>query len=429
MSDGALSPEATKAFASASFQANFPINTGEGGLTSNYFVTHKLNHNDNRYLDTIHPEKFKIIIFKFMSLFFNKSLAFRILKYITINKMSDTYIYCYKSHVFFRPNWSSDLKYFPKEVPKDMPDIILQIGSGLYGVKDKDDKFDEDRYKKVMSFCKMTEIKIAQGAKQTGGKIVASKITPEIAYYRDTVIGKDLISPNRFPYANTTQELLEFVGKLQNLSKKPVGIKIVISDRDNTQKFVQEIKDRFDKNMSIPDFITIDGGDGGSATAPLELMESVGLTSDNSLFIIDYMLSKYNLRDKIKVVVSGKILTPDDVIVKLSLGADMISIARGFMMSAGCIRARHCSGVGGKKCPVGLATQDKKKRASYLINKERDKIANYHNNLLQGIKTVLAVVGVDQCSKLQKQHLAYKTNSGDLYFDIKEYFEKKLHLK
>jgi glutamate synthase domain-containing protein 2 len=364
-----------------------------------------------------------------MSLFFNKSLAFRILKYITINKMSDTYIYCYKSHVFFRPNWSSDLKYFPKEVPKDMPDIILQIGSGLYGVKDKDNKFDEDRYKKVMSFCKMTEIKIAQGAKQTGGKIVASKITPEIAYYRDTVIGKDLISPNRFPYANTTQELLEFVGKLQNLSKKPVGIKIVISDRDNTQKFVQEIKDRFDKNMSIPDFITIDGGDGGSATAPLELMESVGLTSDNSLFIIDYMLSKYNLRDKIKVVVSGKILTPDDVIVKLSLGADMISIARGFMMSAGCIRARHCSGVEGKKCPVGLATQDKKKRASYLINKERDKIANYHNNLLQGIKTVLAVVGVDQCSKLQKQHLAYKTNSGDLYFDIKEYFEKKLHLK
>jgi glutamate synthase domain-containing protein 2 len=429
MSDGALSPEATRAFVIAAQKEKFPINTGEGGLTSNYFITHHIQDKNSEYLEKIQVESVGIFVFKIMRFFFNKSVAFRTIKKMVLPKNTrNTYIFCDKTYRFFKPNWNAPLEKFPKEVPEDMADIIVQIGSGLYGVRDENGEFNEDRYKKVMSFCKMSEIKIAQGAKQTGGKIIGAKVTPEIAYYRGVKAGEDLISPNRFPYANTEDELFDFIGKLQKLSEKPVGMKIVISDRDATDKLIENIKKRYDSNKAIPDFITVDSGEGGSATAPLELMESVGLAADNALYIVDYMLRKHNIRKEINIVISGKILTPDDVIVKLALGADMVSIARGFMMSAGCIRARHCAGTENKICPVGLATQDAKKRASYLIQKEAKEIANYHRNLLKGIKTVLAVMGLDKCAKLEKKHLAYKTSVGDLYFDVEKHFTNSLHI-
>ena len=429
MSDGALSPESTKAFAIAATNERFPINTGEGGLTSNYFITHHISDDNSGYLEKIKVNSFGIIVFKTMRFIFNKSIAFRVLKKMILpKKIRDTYIFCDKTYRFFKPDWDASFDLFPKEVPDDMADIIVQIGSGLYGVRDKDGAFDDDRYKKVMSFCRMSEIKIAQGAKQTGGKIIGAKVTPEIAYYRNVEAGVDLISPNRFPYADTEDELFDFIGKLQKLSKKPVGMKIVISDRDETDRLIGVIKKRYDDGKSIPDFITVDSGEGGSATAPLELMESVGLATNNALYIVDYMLRKHNIKDEIRLIISGKILTPDDVIIKLALGADMVSIARGFMMSAGCIRARHCSGVDNKICPVGLATQDKKKRASYLIQKNAKEIANYHKNLLKGIKTVLAVMGLKKCLELRKKHLAYKTITGELFFDIKNYFVSSLKL-
>lgn len=168
-------------------------------------------------------------------------------------------------------------------------------------------------------------------------------------------------SPNRFPYADTTSHLLDFVEILQKLSLKPVGFKIVISDANSVEDMAREIALKKSKGGNIPDFITIDSGEGGSATAPLELMESVGLTTNNALYILDTMLRKYNLREDIKIIASGKILTPDDVIITMCMGADAIGIARGFMMSGGCIRARMCSGFGSHVCPVGMATQDEKK--------------------------------------------------------------------
>jgi len=341
-------------------------------------------------------------------------------------KTENTYIYDPGSHALFRVNWDAPIEAFPSEVPSDMPDLTLQIGSGLYGVRDSEGKFDPQRYEKVMRFCKMTEIKIAQGAKQTGGKIIGKKVTADIAYYRGVEEGKDLISPNRFPYADTIDELMDFIGELQEISQKPVGAKIVVSDMHHLENVAKVLQKRKAEGKAIADFLTVDGGDGGSATAPLELMESVGMITTNALYMLDFVLKKYDLRDDIRVIASSKILTPDDVAIMLSLGADAVGIARGFMMSAGCIRARVCSGTGGHVCPVGIATQDKKKRASFLVEKQGREIAHYHDNLIKGLKTILAIMGKASINDLSKKNLTYINKQGFIYFDVDTYFDEKL---
>lgn len=428
MSDGALSPEATRAFTIGAKEGGFTLNTGEGGLTSNHFMTHSILPND-KYLTIKKGGTLAQLAYKTTNFFFNTAVAVKVYRRLVLKKKEkQTFIIDKEKLAFFRPNWDAPFEEFPKEVPPDMPDITFQMGSGLYGVRDKNGKFDNSRYKKIMSFCRMTEIKIAQGAKQTGGKISGSKVTDDIAYYRAVEAGKDLISPNRFPYAQDTDSLMDFAGRLQELSQKPVGIKIVISDANHVEELISKLKERDLNNKPIVDFITVDSGDGGSATAPLEMMEAVGLNIENSIFVLDTMLIKYGLRDKIKIVASGKVLTPSDVVTMLCLGADMIAIARGFMMSGGCIRARHCSGTSGHVCPVGMATQDEKKRASYLVMKKSKHIANYHKNLLKGISGLLAIMGTKHHSMLNKSYLSYKNKNGELFFDVEKYFHQKLHI-
>ena len=428
MSDGALSPEAIRAFALAGVESTLTVNTGEGSLTSNHLYTHRPDLNNCDYLEIIKSTPFAEFVFKIGSFFFNNSIATKWYRTILLHKNTqNTYIYDKTTNVLFRVNWNAPLEAFPKEIPSDIPNIVFQIGSGLYGVRDANGKFDELKYQKVMKFCRMTEIKIAQGAKQTGGKLAGSKVTADIAYYRGVPEGKDVFSPNRFPYADTTSHLLDFVEKLQNLSKKPVGFKIVISDSNAVEEMAKEIASRKSAGKNIPDFITIDSGEGGSATAPLELMESVGLATDNALYILDAMLKKYNIRQDIKIIASGKILTPDDVIITMCMGADAVGIARGFMMSGGCIRARMCSGFGTHVCPVGMATQDEKKRASYLVVRKGHEIASYHINLIKGMKMMMAVMGIDRINKLDKSKLTFKDRNGEIYFDIDEYFQHKLH--
>ena len=429
MSDGALSPEATRAFSLAGMNSNLTINTGEGSLTSNHLFTLKPDTNNAQYLEIIKSKPFAELIFKIGSFFFNRAVAIKWYRTVLLNKKTqNTYIYDTTSHSLFRVNWNAPLESFPKTVPDTIPNTIFQMSSGLYGVRDKDGKFDALKYQKVMRFCRMTEIKIAQGAKQTGGKLAGAKVTADVAYYRGVEEGKNIFSPNRFPYADTTENLLDFVEQLQELSQKPVGFKIVISDADSVNELASKIAQRKKEGKNIPDFITVDSGEGGSATAPLELMESVGLTTPNALYILDMMLKKHNLRDEIKIIASGKILTPDDVIITMCIGADAVGIARGFMMSGGCIRARMCSGFGTHVCPVGMATQDPKKRASYLVVKEGIEIGNYHKNLIKSMKTILAVMGIKSIKDLNKRLLTFKNRSGEIYFDIDTYFHQKLKM-
>ena len=429
MSDGSISPEGTRAFVQGSFLGNFPINSGEGGLTSNFFTTHK--NYDKSYMKIVEGNNFQKRIKNLAKLFFNDAVALDVYRKLVFKKdlEAETYILDKEKEQFYRPNWDAPLEVFPKEKPSDMPDIIFQISSGLYGARDKNGKFDEERYKKVMSFCQMTEIKLAQGAKQTGGKLSGHKVTPAIAYYRNVEVYKDLFSPNRFPFANSIEELFDFIGKLQELSQKPVGIKIVISSKDNIEPYAKEIKRRVDLGIKgYPDFITLDSGSGGSATAPLEMMERVGLNIRNSVYLVNKVLIDYNVRHRIKIIAAGKILTPDDVIIVKSLGADFLQIARGFMMSAGCIRARYCSGTTGRECPVGLATQDKSKRRKYFVVKHANYVANYHKNLLKNVKGLLSIMGLKNIKQLDKSRLFFIDKDLKVYDNVDEVFQRKLDL-
>jgi len=427
MSDGAISPEGTRAFAKGAYEGKFPINTGEGSLTTNFFMTYKVNENE-KFLEFKYLNDNEKKLFNFMEKFLNRYIALNFIKKKVLKEDEiDTFMFDFDKKVFFRVNWDAPLDNFPKVVPDTLPDIIFQMSSGLYGVRDKQGNFDEVRYKKIMSFCKMTEIKLAQGAKQTGGKLIAKKVTPAVAYFRGVEPYKDLFSPNRFPYANNVQELFDFVARLQRLSDKPVGIKIVISSREHFLEFVEEIKRRVDEKLDgIPDFISIDGGDGGSATAPLFLMDRVGLHIKDAIYIADMLLKEYNVRDRLKLIASSKLLTPDDIVITLCLGADFIQIGRGFMLSAGCIRAKVCSGEGSHHCPVGLATQNKQRRKSYLVIKQSIRIKNYHNNLIKGIKTILAIMGVKCIEDLNNSMISFIDKNGYIYEDVNRYLGKKV---
>ncbi len=429
MSDGALSPEAVRAFSLGAALSGYTLNTGEGSLTSNHLYTLNPAPGDNTdYLEIINSTPFADTVFKWMEKLVNRTYAIKAYRKVLLNKRTEnTYIYGQASNILFRVNWDAPLSAFPKEVPQSLPDMIFQMSSGLYGVRDENGEFDEERYAKVMTFCRMTEIKIAQGAKQTGGKLAGSKVTADIAYYRGIEEGKDLFSPNRFPYADTPEHLMNFIGRLQEISQKPVGVKIVISDENTIDRLAGIVAKRKEEGLPIPDFITVDSGEGGSATAPLELMESVGLNTVNALYVLDTALRRHDLREDIRIIASGKILTPDDVIITMSLGADAVGIARGFMMSGGCIRARMCSGYGSHKCPVGMATQDPKKRASYMVVKQAYQISNYHNNLIKGMKMMLAIMGFDHKSRLSKKNLTFRNRNGEIFFDVEEYFKRKLH--
>ena len=425
MSDGAISPEGTKAFTLGAQQGGFPINTGEGGLTTNFLVSHY--GYDEAYMETHSLSPFQERVFNTLKLLFNRHFAITTLKKILLPKgMEDTYVFDDDRMNFYRVNWDAALEAFPVSIPEDLPDIILQMGSGLYGVRDANGVFDPQRYQKVMRFCAMTEIKLAQGAKQTGGKLTQNKVTEAIAYYRGVEAHKDLFSPNRFPYADTVEELFDFVGRLQSLSEKPVGIKIILSDREEFEPIAKEIQRRTRTEEPFPDFITIDGGEGGSATAPLELMERVGLNMKDAVYLANEILEDYGVRDRIKLIASGKILTADNIIIALALGADMIGIGRGFMLSAGCIRAKVCSGAGKHQCPVGLATQDPKRRKAFIVTKHAHGVANYHSNLIKSLRTILAVMGLRSVEELHAHHLMLVDDNGYVHKDIRRYLDEKL---
>jgi len=402
MSDGAISPEGTQAFSIGAYKGSFPINTGEGGLTSNFLAT--LTVEDcacTDYLEIMQGTWFAKSVYRVLCLTTNKEVSQRVYRKMVVRqKDQGSFIFDNIKLLYFRISWDKNIDYFPQTVPESMPDIVFQMGSGLYGVRDKEGQFDALLYQKVMRFAKMTELKIAQGAKQTGGKLLAAKVSDDIAYYRGIPAHKDLISPNRFPFATDVETFFDFISKLQELSTKPVGFKIVISTKEDFEMYAKALKSRKEAGLSIADFLTIDGGDGGSATAPLEMMSKIGLPIREALEIVVDVLNAYGIRDDIKIIAAEKVLTPDDVIELLCHGADFINIARGFMISAGCIRARECSGAGGRNCPVGLATMDEEKRSKYLVLQKAKHVANYHRGLLEGVRSLMAVMGKTHISEL-----------------------------
>ncbi len=282
-------------------------------------------------------------------------------------------------------------------------DIVFQIGTAKYGVRNKDGSLSDNKLKEIAKHdaVKMFEVKLSQGAKPgKGGILPASKVTKEIAEIRGITAGEDSISPNRHLDISNISELLNFISHVKKITGKPVGFKSVIGSVDWLDDIFKEINKRGVKNA--PDFITIDGGDGGTGAAPMPLMDSVGLPLKKSLPVVKDSLKKYKLEGRIKLIASGKLITPSEVAWALCNGADFVNSARGFMFSLGCIQALKCNK---NTCPTGITTHNPKLQKGLNPQDKAVKVANYCHNMIKEVEMIAHSCGVDEPRKLSRAHV------------------------
>ena len=282
-------------------------------------------------------------------------------------------------------------------------DIVFQIGTAKYGVRDEQGELSDQQLKKAASHeqVKMFEIKLSQGAKPgKGGILPGIKVTPEIALIRGIPEGMDSISPDRHPEVNTPEALLDMINHIRSVTGKPVGFKAVISSFDWIETLLQEIHKRGIEQA--PDFITIDSGDGGTGAAPMPLMDNVGLLVKESMPIVANLLHKYGLKERIRLICSGKLITPSGVAMALATGADFVVSARGFMFSLGCIQALKCNK---NTCPTGITTHNKHLQKGLNPNNKAVKVANYALNITHEVEVIAHSCGASRPRLLQRSHV------------------------
>lgn len=289
-------------------------------------------------------------------------------------------------------------------------DIVFQIGTAKYGVCNKEGGIDNNRLQEIADHpnVRMFEIKLSQGAKPgKGGILPAAKITPEIAAIRGIPVGHDSLSPNRHPEIATTAELLDFIGRVREVTGKPTGFKMVVGDVCWLDELLQEIKQR--GVASAPDFITIDSADGGTGAAPMSLLDYVGLPIQESLPLVVDKLIDYGLRDRVKVIASGKLITPADVAWALCVGADFITSARGFMFALGCIQSMQCNK---NICAAGITTHNPRLYKGLVPLDKAQRVKHYVENLVREVGIIAHACGVNDPRKLRREHCRIATRSG-----------------
>ncbi|MGG3798680.1 FMN-binding glutamate synthase family protein [Metabacillus fastidiosus] len=286
-------------------------------------------------------------------------------------------------------------------------DIIMQIGPAMFGVRNKDGGMDWDELKRKSEIpqIKAFEIKLAQGAKTRGGHIDAEKVTPAIAEIRKVEPFKSVDSPNRFHEFSDVPSLCEFIEKIREHTAKPVGIKMVIGGNDSVEQLAKYMKD----TGKGPDFITIDGGEGGTGASYQELIDSVGLPIKSALPILVSTLEKYGVRDRVKIIASGKLFTPDRIAIAIAMGADLVNIARGFMITIGCIQTLKCHS---NACPVGVATTDPELQKALIIDEKKYRAVNFLVTLRKGLYRISAAAGIDSPVHFKPKHIMYKDDKG-----------------
>ena len=269
-------------------------------------------------------------------------------------------------------------------------DLCWQIGTGYFGCRDDQGNFNPELFaeKSAHPNVKMVEIKLSQGAKPGhGGVLPGVKNTPEIAKIRHVQPGITILSPPGHSAFHNAEGLLHFVQQLRDLSGgKPVGFKLCIGD---TREF-EEICDKMNALNIWPDFITVDGAEGGTGAAPLEFSDGVGMPLEPALIYVNRTLQKYNVRDKIRIIASGKVITSLDILRAVAMGADMCNNARGFMFSLGCIQALRCHN---NACPTGVATQDKMLVKGLDITDKAERVYHFHKNTLHTCNELIAASG------------------------------------
>lgn len=281
-------------------------------------------------------------------------------------------------------------------------DIIWQIGTGYFGCRDQQGQFDATLFqqKSTLDNVKMIEIKLSQGAKPGhGGILPAVKLTEEIAKIRHVPMGKDVISPAAHSAFSSPQGLLEFVAQLRELSGgKPVGFKLCIG---NPKEFMAICKAMLESNI-LPDFITIDGSEGGTGAAPVELTNSVGMPLKDGLVFVNNLLIGCGLRKQLRIIASGKSFSSFHLLRLLALGADTVNSARAMMFALGCIQSRHCNS---DKCPTGIATQDPARYKALDVKDKSNRVASYHASMIENLHELVAAMGLESTEQLTPDHI------------------------
>ncbi|RMF39562.1 MAG: FMN-binding glutamate synthase family protein [Alphaproteobacteria bacterium] len=282
-------------------------------------------------------------------------------------------------------------------------DIVFQIGTAKYGVRDGEGHLSEERLREIAARpeIRMFEIKLSQGAKPgKGGILPAVKVTAEIAAIRGIPEGQDSISPNRHEEVGNIGELLDLIGRVREITGKPVGFKTVLGGSDWIDALAREIRAR--GLNSAPDFITLDGGDGGSGAAPQPLMDNVGLPLAEALPMLADRLQAWGLRERVRLIASGKRITPAAVAWALAAGADFVNSARGFMFALGCIQAMRCNR---NTCPAGITTHKPNLIDGLDPADKAVRVARYHANLVHDVEMIAHSCGVAEPRDLRREHL------------------------
>ncbi|MCP5075267.1 MAG: FMN-binding glutamate synthase family protein [Rhodobacteraceae bacterium] len=289
-------------------------------------------------------------------------------------------------------------------------DIVFQIGTAKYGVRKPEGGLSDNKLREIAAHeqVRMFELKLAQGAKPgKGGILPASKVTAEIADIRGIPEGQASISPNRHPEVSNASELLDFLNHIRDVTGKPVGFKTVISELGPLREFLEEVKSRGIE--TAPDFITVDSGDGGTGASPMPLMDLVGLTIRESLPMVADLLQETGLRDRIRLIASGKLINPGDVAWAIAAGADFVTNARGFMFSLGCIQAMKCNK---NTCPTGITTHDPRFQKGLVPQVKYEKVTNYAKNIVKEVETIAHSVGVSEPRQIDRRHVRIVQDSG-----------------
>jgi glutamate synthase domain-containing protein 2 len=287
-------------------------------------------------------------------------------------------------------------------------DLIWEIGSGYFGCRNDDGTFNADAFKQnaLSPQVKMIEIKLSQGAKPGhGGVLPGPKVTPEIAEARGVPVGVDCVSPAAHSSFSTPLELLQFVQKLRELSEgKPVGFKLCIG---HPWEWFGIAKAMQESNI-LPDFIVVDGAEGGTGAAPLEFTDHMGMPLLDGLHLVHNTLVGLNLRKDIRLGASGKIINGFDVMRTVALGADWCNSARGFMFALGCIQAQTCHT---GNCPTGVATQDPKRQIALVVPTKADRVQNFHHETLESVREMLQATGLKRPSDLSLKHIMRRVSA------------------
>lgn len=301
-------------------------------------------------------------------------------------------------------------------------DIVWEIASGYFGCRDEHGSFDPDRFARQATEAqvKMIEIKLSQGAKPGhGGILPAPKVSPEIAETRGVPVGLDCISPPNHSAFSTPLEMMSFIAQLRTLSGgKPVGFKLCLGQ---PWEFMGIVKAMLESGV-VPDFIVVDGAEGGTGAAPVEFSDHIGLPMREGLLFVHNVLIGAGLRTRVKIGVAGRIVSAFDIASALAIGADWTNAARGFMFALGCVQALSCNT---NRCPTGVATQDAIRQRALVVPDKAQRVHLFHANTLKALSDMLAAAGLTHPSDLGPHHLVRRVSPTEirLFSDLHVFLE------